>query len=297
MGLNAVITGIDGERYEAFERSRAKEANPELKQWLEGKLGYPITSFSSDSTSGMPFPWDDWWSHESALYGEEFRAAVDKSEMPLYYPVAKTGIVGLVEGIRYTKNETSGPVATPRTYVTGVDPTDPRQLSEAHQKSVEFMFKFVQFLNHYIPGFENAQITRLGEMTLNRAGRSIQNDFELTGSGIDVPAGTVASHDDAIAVLQRGQNAGLYEVPFSAMLADKIDNLLAVGKSSAGGIRFRTHNVTVIMGQAAGTAAALAVDDGVTLRELDMRKLQAKLRAAGIGLPEKPSRPGGPAQR
>jgi hypothetical protein len=128
----------------------------------------------------------------------------------------------------------------------------------------------------------------MGEMTLNRAGRSIRNELEPSSAEINPPAGSVVRNDDAVAVLQRGRKAGLYEVPYRAMLADKLDNLLAVGKSSSGGIRFRTHNLSVIMGQAAGTAAAVAAHDGVSARDVDIRQVQAKLRAAGIDIPEKP---------
>jgi len=71
------------------------------------------------------------------------------------------------------------------------------------------------------------------------------------------------------------------------MLPQEITNLLAVGKSSVGGIRFRTHMLSIIMGQAAGTAAAIAIADGVAVKEVDIRKLQAKLRATGIGIPKK----------
>ncbi|WP_428938820.1 FAD-dependent oxidoreductase [Fontivita pretiosa] len=290
MGLNAIITGIDHDRFVAYEKSIPKEPSPQLKPWLENKLGYPITSFSSDGgPDNMPFPWDDWLGHEGPLYGEQFRVAVDRGEMPLFLPVGDRGIVGIVEGIRYKKNQTLGGWANPRTYVTGVDPTDPRQLSQAHQKSVEFMFKFVQFLNKYIPGFEKAQITRLGEMTLNRAGRSIDNGYAPSSQDINPPAGKVVSNDDAIAVMQRGAKAGIYEIPYRAMLSEKLDNLLAVGKSSAGGIRFRTHNITVIMGQAAGTAAAVAVQDGVSARQVDIRKVQQRLRDAGVDIPLKPA--------
>jgi len=91
---------------------------------------------------------------------------------------------------------------------------------------------------------------------------------------------------DRIAILQRGEKGAAYEVPYSAMLPEKIENLLAVGKSSSGGIRLRTHMLSVIMGQAAGTAAAIAVQDGVTPREVSIPKLQARLREAGVALPK-----------
>jgi hypothetical protein len=45
--------------------------------------------------------------------------------------------------------------------------------------------------------------------------------------------------------------------------------------------------LSVIMGQAAGTAAAIAVKDGTTARTVDIRKVQAQLRKDGVPLPKK----------
>ena len=50
--------------------------------------------------------------------------------------------------------------------------------------------------------------------------------------------------------------------------------------------------LSIIMGQAAGTAAGIAVADGVPVKDVDVRKLQAKLRATGIGIPNKGEAPG-----
>jgi hypothetical protein len=120
-------------------------------------------------------------------------------------------------------------------------------------------------------------------MTLPRAGRSIENEFTPRPDEFEKEM----KHDDAIAILQRGAGKGVYEIPYRAMLAAKVDNLLAVGKSSAGGLRLRTHMVAVIMGQAAGTAAAIASKDGVSPRDVNIRKLQAQLRKDGIPIPQK----------
>jgi hypothetical protein len=119
-------------------------------------------------------------------------------------------------------------------------------------------------------------------MTLERAGRSIDNDTAPTREEINHDK----ENDDVIAVLKRGEG-GLYEIPYRTMVAEKIDNLLAVGKSSSGGKALRTHMLSVIMGQAAGTAAAMAAKDGVPVKQVNIRKLQAELRKAGIELPEK----------
>jgi hypothetical protein len=47
--------------------------------------------------------------------------------------------------------------------------------------------------------------------------------------------------------------------------------------------------LSIVMGQAAGTAAAMAAKENVPVRDVPIRKLQAQLRAAGIDLPEKPT--------
>jgi hypothetical protein len=45
--------------------------------------------------------------------------------------------------------------------------------------------------------------------------------------------------------------------------------------------------LAVIMGQGAGTAAAVAVRDGVLPRDVNIRKVQDELRKAGVPLPQK----------
>jgi hypothetical protein len=282
MGLAAWMGGVDVQRYNDYSKSLPKEPDPAMKEWLASKLGHPIGKFSSQGPSDMDYPWDDWMERNANVFGAKFREAVDKGEMPLFYKVGKKGKVSFIEGVKVIQFDVAGGIARPRTYIVGVDPTNIEEVCEAHIKSSEYLFKLAAFLNRSIPGFEKAEITRLAETTLNRAGRSIVNDADPANEDIN----TNVPHDDVIAVLQRGQG-GIYEVPYGAMLPEKVDNLLAVGKSSSGGIKFRTHMLSVTMGQAAGTAAAIAVQDGVTPREVSIRKVQAALRKAGVGLPEK----------
>jgi hypothetical protein len=161
-------------------------------------------------------------------------------------------------------------------------------VSEAHAKSAELIFKYVAFLNKYIPGFEKAEVVRLADMTIPRAGRSIEAETYVDeNENINPPADQPVKHDDAIAILKRGDTKAEYEVPYSSMLPPKINNLLAVGKSSAGGIKFRTHMLSVTMGQGAGIAAAVAVKEGTTAKDVPIRKVQAELRKNGIAIPEK----------
>lgn len=291
MGLASWIGGVDVQKYNEWEKTRPEKGSPELKKWLEGKLGHPITYFSSTSSGPdmMNYPWDDWWERNSGVYGEEFRKAVESGELPLFYRVGEKGMVSIIEGVKPIQFEVAGGIARPRTYIVGVDPTNIKQVSEAHAKSADLLFKYTAFLNKYVPGFEKAEVVRLADMTIPRAGRSIESEqFEDASENINPPEGEPVRHDDAIAILQRGKDKAVYEVPYSAMLPKNISNLLAVGKSSAGGIKFRTHMLSLVMGQGAGTAAAVAVQEGVSAKDVPIRKVQATLRKNGVAIPEKP---------
>jgi hypothetical protein len=188
----------------------------------------------------MNFPWDDWLTRNANVLGPKFREAVDKGEMPLFYKVGERGVVGFVEGIKVIDFDITGGIARPRTYITGVDPTDVRQVSEAHIKSSQYLFKLTAFLRKHVPGFEQAQLTRIAETTLNRAGRSVEL-AATPGNAFSMEINETVQHDDAILVLKRGDAGGNYEMPYRALLNDQVGNLLAVGKSSVGGIKFRTH--------------------------------------------------------
>ncbi len=185
MGLAAWIGGVDVERFQAFAKTRPKEGSSELRRWMEQKLGHPITRFSSSGPSPMNYPWDDWWERNSGIYGDFFRQAVDKGELPLFYSVGEKGMLSFIEGVKVIQFGVAGGISRPRTYIVGVDPTDPRQVSEAHYKSTQLLFKYIRFFNQYIPGFEKAQLTRVAETTLNRSGRYLAGEYEPDSDAIN----------------------------------------------------------------------------------------------------------------
>jgi len=60
-----------------------------------------------------------------------------------------------------------------------------------------------------------------------------------------------------------------------------VENLLVAGECASSALRVRSMVGSMAMGHAAGTAAALCAASGAKPREIDMRKLQATLRAQG----------------
>ena len=130
------------------------------------------------------------------------------------------------EGIKTFENPLLGGVARPRTLVSNVDVTDYEAINQSHIISQEMLFDYARFLQKHVPGFEKAQLSRLADATFNRSGRSIENDF--TPKMKEVEAGFEAQ--DAVGIIQRGQDKGIFEVPYRTLLPRKIKNLLRRGQ-------------------------------------------------------------------
>jgi hypothetical protein len=122
-----------------------------------------------------------------------------------------------------------------------------------------------RFFKNYVPGFENAYITRIGSELRLREG----SDFE-------------AQNESEFAA---PKNQGSYAIPYRVLVPKKIDNLLVAGKcvSTDRSAYLRYLQQTMVTGQAAGVAAALCVKGKKTPRELesDVTELQTILKSQG----------------
>ena len=78
----------------------------------------------------------------------------------------------------------------------------------------------------------------------------------------------------------------LFEVPYGVMVRDGFDDLLAVGRCASGeGYGWDVLRVippAILTGQAAGAAAAQAIDRGVSVTAVDVKALQEKLAAEDV---------------
>lgn len=82
------------------------------------------------------------------------------------------------------------------------------------------------------------------------------------------------------------------EIPYRSLVALGVDNLMAIGRCYSADFHAicatRIIGTSMSMGQAAGTAAAMAIDAGVPLRELDGAALKQQLIHDGCGLDQPP---------
>jgi hypothetical protein len=80
-----------------------------------------------------------------------------------------------------------------------------------------------------------------------------------------------------------------YTIPYRCLVPVRIDGLLATGRcistDHVAHASTRTSPTCMALGQAAGTAAALAIRRGVQPREVPVTELQGMLRRDGANLP------------
>ena len=151
-------------------------------------------------------------------------------------------------------------------------------------------FERVLKMREGVPGCEHAYLLATASYLGGRGGACIEGEHTLTL--YEAYDGT--KFDDVLyrVIFRRpfvtGHNKYGFEVPYRILLPKGIDGLLVTGRGASyirrghdgPGIRPRLSMMT--LGEATGTAAALAVRDGCTPRALDVKLLQSELVAAGI---------------
>ena len=183
------------------------------------------------------------------------------------------------------------------TRVRGIDVFSPRQFTGAILECYRQIEAVARLLRERIPGFEEAQIGQIAPVLGVRESRHVKGETLLTGA--EVIEGrrfedSIAADCSALDIHEpkggdvdfRGLPA--YEIPYRALLPLRPEQLLVAGRciSADHDAHARTRNMPACMatGQAAGIAAALAVERGQRVRALPVREIQKALRALGMPL-------------
>jgi hypothetical protein len=183
----------------------------------------------------------------------------------------------------------------------GLDGTRAEDLTRAEVEGRRQVFQILGFLRAYVPGFERAYLIDTGAQVGVRETRRIEGEYTLTVE--DLTSGR--DFDDTIAyasypvdvhdptgigggVSNRGETANVYQIPYRCLLPRTVDGLLVAGRcvsathEALGAIRVMPPSFA--MGEAAGTAAALAIKEGVTPRHVPLNWLRHTLIEHGAFL-------------
>ena len=272
MGLQAFLGGVDEARYQKWLAADNKPLDASYREWLEKEVG-PFAK--------LAYPWDQWWpeylgDRMPPAVVRRVREAHARKEFTLLRRHGRSGVLAIPEGLKVDKG-----VARPRTYVTGIDPLDVDALNWAEVQSRLALLELYRFLRKSVPGFERSVPERLGDEVSLRGGRYIAIERNITKREID----TGGKSADCIYLHRSGATAKVYEVPFRALVPQKVSNMLVVGKSTAAGVHLRQAHGVLFQGQAAGIAAAMAAKDGVPMAGINIGAIQKALKAGGVALP------------
>ncbi|HEY3278462.1 MAG TPA: FAD-dependent oxidoreductase, partial [Syntrophorhabdaceae bacterium] len=146
------------------------------------------------------------------------------------------------------------------------------------------------FLKKHVPGYEKSFIMNVAPQIGTRGSRRLLGEYMVTEK--DVHTGVV--HDDTIALCPSidGNVSQAHPhmcIPYRSLVPQKIENLLVAGRSfSSDLVANDVLNIIpfcVQMGQAVGTAAAMAAKAGVSPRDIDIKTLQRRLIDQDVVLP------------
>jgi hypothetical protein len=152
-----------------------------------------------------------------------------------------------------------------------------------------FIYDAVRFLRRRVPGFEQARLLFVSPFVGARGGPRIEGAYVLTP--LDLHEGRL--FDDTlfrsyVGLRQKGAERGC-DMPYRLLLPQGVAGLLVTGRGMS--YKRRGHDPAVrarcnmmMLGQAAGVAAAFAAADGVCPRELPIRRLQRAMLEEGYFL-------------
>lgn len=138
-----------------------------------------------------------------------------------------------------------------------------------------------------VPGFENSVIIDTAPQVGTRCSRMLKGEYTITRD--ELMAG--AQYPDAVVAAQppyRGfePDHPLKEIPYRCFLPKKNDGLLVAGRCLSGNFgaveMLRVVPTSMLMGQACGTAAAIAVRNKIQPREVDPRLIQDSLEKQNV---------------
>ncbi len=162
-------------------------------------------------------------------------------------------------------------------------------------------FDAFEFIRQVTPGFEESYIVDLAPQIGIRETRRIVGPYQLTEDDIldcvdfedtiGVNGWPVEAHvagDVVFRFPRKEDTRGFNQLPFRMIVPQAVENLYVVGRCASmtqwGQSSARVTGGCFVMGQAAGTAAALALDADVAVGDIDVAELQRRLEADGAYL-------------
>jgi hypothetical protein len=170
--------------------------------------------------------------------------------------------------------------------------TDIDELARIEITGRKNILRTYAFYKKYVPGFEHCYLALSAPQLGTRGARRVDGEYFLTTKDMDSPE----LFKDTIAVfpdLDRGEASMKHPhmyIPYRCLVPESVENLLvgcrAFSSDDVTNNYFNLIPHCIAFGEAAGTAAAIAVKDGIKVRNVNYAALQQQLIKQGVILPE-----------
>ena len=148
------------------------------------------------------------------------------------------------------------------------------------------------FYKRHVPGFEHCYLALSAPQLGTRGARRVEGEYRLTAKDMDSPeifADTIAVFPD----VDRGESSLKHPhmyMPYRCLVPKQVENLLigcrAFSSDDLTNNFFNLIPHCIALGEAAGTAAALAIKSNAPVKKVDITTLQRQLVKQGVLLPE-----------
>ena len=182
--------------------------------------------------------------------------------------------------------------------IAGLSATDAWDLSKAQTIGRQKIRRIARFFKTAVRGFENSYIGTIAPMVGVRESRRIVGDYTLTEEDYLAEArfpDAVARNSYPIDIHSAKAKGGLimkhlppghyHEIPYRCLLPVGVENLLVAGRclsaTFAAQAAVRIQQNCRALGEAAGIAAALCLEQNITPRQVDTDELRRRLNAQG----------------
>jgi hypothetical protein len=177
-------------------------------------------------------------------------------------------------------------------HLDGCDGTDPASLTRFEIEGRKQAMLAIEALRRYTPGCTGARLRNFGMSIGIRDTRKIDAAYNLTEHDVrnqarfDDTIGIYPEFIDGYGILILPTTGRYLHLPYRALLPKQIRNLLVAGRC-IGGDRIshaatRNMSCCAVVGQAAGVAAAISVQSGRDVGEVDVPAVQAELERQGV---------------
>ena len=209
---------------------------------------------------------------------------------------AKGEFHGNRERVLFSVMPTPGVVVVNSTSMLEYNPVDAQSMTQAALEGREQTLTVVKFFQKYVPGFGDSFLLDSASALGVRESRRIvgvdtlRTDDCLEGkkSDQDVARGAhcLDVHEPSGKIYHKHIRDGeSYGMSYWTLVPQKLNNILVAGRCLSseryanGSARMQAH--IQAMGQAAGTAAAMCVEQSITPREVDVAALRERLQEQG----------------